>query len=43
MEPRIGEHNAPCVIADGTQRLQYSLVVANDDYDLYCLGYVVEV
>lgn len=31
------------VIADGTQRLQYNLTVANDDFDLYCLGYVVEV
>jgi hypothetical protein len=31
------------VIADGTQRLQYSQSVANDDWDLYCLGYIVEV
>ena len=31
-----------CVIADGTQRLQYAQSVANDDFDLYCLGYVVE-
>jgi len=30
------------VIADGTQRLQYAQSVANDDFDLYCLGYVVE-
>jgi len=30
------------VIADGTQRLQYSLSVANDDWDLYCIGYMVE-
>jgi hypothetical protein len=30
------------IIKDGTQRLQYSLTVANDDYDLYCIGYVVE-
>lgn len=30
------------IIKDGTQRLQYRLNVANDDYDLYCLGYVVE-
>ena len=30
------------IIADGTQRLQYSQSVANDDWDLYCLGYVVE-
>jgi len=32
----------PIVIANGTQRLQYSLPVANDDFDLYCMGYVVE-
>jgi len=32
-----------CVIADGTQRLQYALTVANDDFDLYCFSYVVEV
>jgi len=31
------------VIADGTQRLQYSLTVANDDFDFFCYGYVVEV
>lgn len=31
-----------CVIANGTQRLQYSLSVANDDFDLYCWGYIVE-
>lgn len=31
-----------CIIADGTQRLEYALTVANDDFDLYCLGYVVE-
>ena len=31
-----------CVIKDGTNRLQYSQSVANDDWDLYCLGYVVE-
>lgn len=31
------------VIANGTQRWQYKLSVANDDFDLYCLGYVVEV
>jgi len=30
------------VIANATQRLQYSLSAANDDWDLYCLGYVVE-
>lgn len=30
------------VIADGTQRLQYSLATANSDWDLYCMGYVVE-
>jgi len=31
-----------CVIANGTQRLQYNCSVAGDDYDLYCYGYVVE-
>lgn len=30
------------VIADGTQRLQYSLSVVNDSFDVYCFGYVVE-
>jgi len=30
------------VIANGTQRLQYYQSVANDDFELYCLGYVVE-
>ena len=30
------------IIADGTQRLQYSLETANDDFDVYCIGYVVE-
>lgn len=30
------------VIKDGTNRIQYLLSVANDDWDLYCLGYVVE-
>ena len=29
-------------IANGTQRIQYRLSVANDDYDIYCFGYVVE-
>ena len=32
----------PIVIADGLQRLQYNLSVANDDWDLYSMGYVVE-
>ena len=31
------------IIKDASQRLQYSLSVANDDFDLYCRGYVVEV
>lgn len=30
-----------CYIKDGTQRLQYKQSVANDDFDLYCFGYVV--
>ena len=29
-------------IKDGTQRLQYSLTVSGDDYDLICHGYYVE-
>lgn len=33
---------APIVIKDGTQNLQYALTVANDDFDLFCFGYVVE-
>ena len=32
----------PIVIADGTQRLQYSQSVANDDFDVYCHSYWVE-
>ena len=32
----------PIVIANGLQRLQYNLSVANDDWDLYSMGYVVE-
>jgi hypothetical protein len=31
-----------CVIKENSQRLQYSQLWANDDWDLYCLGYVVE-
>jgi len=30
------------IIKDGTQRVQYAQSVANDDFDLYCYGYVVE-
>jgi len=37
-----GDKSPTIVIADGTQRLQYSLYVANDDWDIYCSGYVVE-
>lgn len=37
-----GYNTLRCIIADGTQRLQYNLTVANDDFDLFCLGYVVE-
>lgn len=29
------------VLAAGTNRLQYKQSVANDDFDLYCLGYIV--
>lgn len=32
----------PVVIASGTQRLQYAQTVANDDFDVHCMGYVVE-
>ena len=31
------------IILAGSQRLQYALDTANDDFDLHCLGYVVEV
>jgi len=39
-----GDYRIPTdiTIANGTQRLQYAQSVANDDFDLYCLGYVVE-
>jgi len=35
-------HQPAVIIASGTQRLKYALTVATDDWDLYCLGYVVE-
>jgi len=35
-------YNFEIIIADGTQRLEYDLTWADDDFDLYCLGYVVE-
>jgi len=38
-----GHFTKVTVIMDGTQRLQYALSVANDDFDLYCLGYIVEI
>jgi hypothetical protein len=38
----IGSYDVTTIIANGTQRLQYSLTVANDDFDMYCYGYVVE-
>jgi len=31
-----------CIIAARTNRLQYQMTVANDDFDLYCFGYIVE-
>ena len=37
-----GSEGEMVVIANGTQRFQYSLTVNNDDFDIYCLGYVVE-
>jgi len=33
---------ATICMAAGTNRLQYALDTANDDFDLYCFGYVVE-
>jgi len=30
------------ILAEGTNRLQYALDTANDDWDLYCFGYIVE-
>lgn len=32
----------PVMVAAGTNLLEYSLGVANDDFDLYCVGYVVK-
>lgn len=35
-------YRSPLVfIKDGTQNVQYNLTVANDDWDVYCMGYVV--
>jgi len=34
--------NKPVIIKDGSQRLQYYQSVANDDWDLICMGYIVE-
>lgn len=34
--------NRHVILANGTNRLQYQLSPANDDWDLYCHGYVVE-
>jgi hypothetical protein len=31
-----------CIIKYGTNRLQYAQTVANDDWDIYCLGYEIE-
>ncbi len=36
-----GNSWGPIAVASGTQRFQYSLSVANDDWDIYCLGYTV--
>jgi len=35
-------NTATIIIKPGTQRLQYAQTVAGDDFDLYCLGYIVE-
>ena len=37
-----GYYSDECIIANGTNRMLYSLTVANDDWDLYCFGYVVQ-
>lgn len=37
-----GATSTPIMIADGTQRLQYALEVANDDWDIFSFGYMVE-
>ena len=37
-----GARTEQVIIANGSQRLQYHLSVANDDWDLMCFGYVVE-
>ena len=29
-------------VKDGTNRIQYALGTSGDDFDLYCMGYVVE-
>jgi len=31
-----------CVLAVGSNNLLYQLSVANDDWDIWCMGYVVE-
>uniref|UniRef100_A0A6H1ZW71 Uncharacterized protein n=1 Tax=viral metagenome TaxID=1070528 RepID=A0A6H1ZW71_9ZZZZ len=36
-------YGSTLIIKDATQRLQYSQGFANDDWDLYCFGYVVEI
>jgi hypothetical protein len=30
------------ILKDNTQEMQYVLTVANDDWDIYCYGYVVD-
>jgi len=35
-------HTTEVIIKDGTQRLQYRQTVAGDDFDLCCLGYIIE-
>jgi len=37
-----GYWGAEVDIKDGSQRLQYALATANDVFNLYCVGYVVE-
>lgn len=40
----LGSTVIPCliIISPGTNRLQYALNQSNDDWDLYCIGYIVE-
>jgi len=41
-ETYYGTHCAFTIIANGSQRVQYALSVAGEDFDMRCFGYVVE-